>query len=424
MKTGMRSLLVIAGLSLVYAASLIFIAKPLPHLALAVRPVPVSLNLPYVLYARFMQWLFGSTAGVIMFANALLVWATACGVFRMGWRLADARHPILGGAVAMGLFLLNPLALVLPLTLGFYGEVLWAPLLLVFFMNGLYAVENWSAFMRALVLAAVWSCFLWVHIPSALLILIAFIPWMLYSRRPATASGTFATVFCLGSAIFSILWTFVWLIAKRWIALPSPLTKWKDVGLTVQQGMSAFDGISFWDDRLLHVTAWLSPFLLVWGIWLSLRSIRSMISEHRSTSGHIGTTLALVVLAIAISIPGQELLPGAWYLLLILAIWTPMAAHDLAKKENFYSRGFRFTFLSAFVVCVVMMWALHLWTPRGTLLPSGATLIALMAVCSAAAALFYGLLKRYALPIENRLQAFLAGSTVGYILTFSCQFFQ
>jgi hypothetical protein len=263
-----------------------------------------------------------------------------------------------------------------------------------------------------------------VHPPSALLILAAFIPWMLYNRRPATASGIFATIFFLGSVLFSLSWTVLWGLTYRWTLLPSPLVKLKEASLSLQQGIAAFDGTHFLNERFVHLTAWLSPFFLAWGLWLSMRSVKTMVSEHRSTSAHIGIGVAFTVVLVALLTPGKDILPGAWYLLLIWVVWSPFAAQDIAKKENFYSRGFRFTFLGAFVVCAVMLWALHLWTPQGSLLPSGSTLIGLTAACMAVGVLIYGLLKQFTLPMENRLQAFLAGSTAAYFLTLSCQFFQ
>jgi hypothetical protein len=423
MKTGMRSFLVIAGLSLLYAAALLLIAKPFSSPASAVPLIPFSQNLPYFLYVRAAQALLGLHAGAVMFANALILGLTALGVFRLGWRLADPRHRLASGAAAMLLFVMTPLSLVLPLTLGFHGEVLLAPFFLVMFFNVLLWVENWSAFMRAIVLGIAWSCFFWVHVPTALIVLAAFIPWMLYSRRPAAASGVFAAICSIGMGLFFILWTLAWALGRRWTEIQNPWERLKAVFASLQQA-AAWDGLAALHERLIHTTAWLSPFLGVWGLWICGRAIRGLMQERRAGVVHIAVMVSLMVLAIVLATPAKDVLPGAWYLLLILAIWTPLAAQDIAKKENFYSRGFRFTCAAAAAVCAGILWALQRSLPQGSLLPDGQMLVALSAACASAGVLFYGVLKRFSLPLENRVQAFLAGSTVAYFGVMAVQFFQ
>jgi len=64
------------------------------------------------------------------------------------------------------------MALALPLTMISRWCAL-APLLLVTFFITMSIVDTWSVFMRAIVLAGVWSLFLWVHVPTALCVLLA-----------------------------------------------------------------------------------------------------------------------------------------------------------------------------------------------------------------------------------------------------------
>src|SRR5436190_19349606 len=87
-----RTYLVVSGLSLVFAASLLLIAKPPPALAFILPPVAVSHNIPYFLYLRCVQWLFGFRSGSVMVANSALAWAVCLLVFRAGWVLTEARY--------------------------------------------------------------------------------------------------------------------------------------------------------------------------------------------------------------------------------------------------------------------------------------------------------------------------------------------
>ena len=216
MKSGMRSALVLVGLSLVYAAFLVLVGKPLLHLPGSLPPVTVSRNVPYFLFVRFIQWLFQFHGASVMLANGLLMLATFWLMFRVGWGIAKPPYSLEAATAAMILFEFNPLVIVMPLTLGFLGGVLWVPLLMLVFISMLIQVENWSVFMRAIVLAVVWSFFLWVHLPTALFVLAAFVPWLLYNRRPLPALGLFVTIFTLGSILFTLMWTVGCALARRW----------------------------------------------------------------------------------------------------------------------------------------------------------------------------------------------------------------
>src|SRR4051812_29565380 len=133
MKTGMRTLLVVTGLAFLFLAILVVIAKPLPHATYRIPHAEISQNIPYFFYLRLVEWLLGAHAGTLMAANSFLMLMVCVLVFRMGSGLADPNYKLLGAAAAMLLFELNPLVIVLPLTLGFLGGYLLVPLFLVFF---------------------------------------------------------------------------------------------------------------------------------------------------------------------------------------------------------------------------------------------------------------------------------------------------
>src|SRR5438876_147848 len=130
----MRILFVIAGLSLVFIAFLFLVAKPISHVSLFLPPAVLSHNLPYFLYVRGLQKLFGTGAPALMIANGFLMLLTCGLVFRVGWALTDPRYRLPGAAIAMVLCEFNPLVIILPLTLGYLGGYLLVPLFVSLFI--------------------------------------------------------------------------------------------------------------------------------------------------------------------------------------------------------------------------------------------------------------------------------------------------
>jgi hypothetical protein len=418
MKTGMRPFLVVAGLSLVYIAFLLLTAKPPSTLSFNIPPVTAAPNVPYLLYLRGVQWVFGYNPVWIMMANAALMLLMAWGVFRLGWRLAGPRYQFLAGTAAMVLFILNPLAIVLPLTLGFLGGYLLAPLLLVIFINVMLLVENWSVFMRAIVLSLAWSLFLWVHIPTAIFVLMALVPWVLYNRRPSLAMGILLTVLILGTLFFSISWMLGCAVSGHWSLVQSPLHTLNALGGYLHQGLvTAWGGGSaVVTERFVHILAWLSPFGVVFGAWAAGRTLQRLVLERRAATADFVALMSLVIGGVVLTTGGKDMLPGAWYLLVLAALWAPLVAHDLAKKENFYTRAFRLTFLAGFVICGAMLFTVKQGVSRGLLVPDLDMIFKVCAGLVAAGAVSHALLRKHPLSMENRLQALLAGAAVSYSL--------
>lgn len=414
----MRPALVLAGLTLLYAASLFLIAKPPSHLSFLIPAVSVSHNVLFFLYLRVVQWVFGLSPGVLMAANAVLMGLTLAGVFRAGWGWADARYRLSGATLALALVAIHPLAIVLPLTLGYLGGYLWAPLFLMVFVNTMIAVENWSAFMRSIVLAVAWSLFLWVHLPTALCVLVAMIPWVLYNRRPMTAMGIFLTVLILGAVMFSGSWTLGCVVARRWSMIKGPVDTVCALGGYVVQGVTTAwsGGSASFNERSLRIIGWLSPFLFIQGLWVTGLRLFQMLKERRASPVDLTALIALCILAAALTMPGKDVLPGAWYLVMVVVLWAPLIARRLAQKENFYSRGFRLTFSAGFVVCGIAFLIIQGGPSGGFLVPEGATLLKLVAVMAVAGGVLHAVLKKHPLTLENRMQALLTGSTLAYFL--------
>jgi len=419
----MRPTFILIGLSLLFVALLILTAKPLTHVSLDVPLVPASHNTLYVLYLRMAQALFGTGMGVLMAANGALMLGVCWAVFRAGWGLADAPYRLLGATAAMVLFELNPMVIILPLTLGFLGGVLWVPLFLLVFITAMRVVENWSTFMRAITLALAWSLFLWVHVPSALVVLLGMIPWVCCRRRPMSSVGVFLTIFLLGTAVFSTLWAAFCALTQRWSLVQGPLGTLRELGAHLHQGLTTGWGGGWpaMSERIVHAAGWLSPFFLMYGVWVSGESVIRMLRERRASTADLAALLSLMILGIVLFTPGKSTLPGAWYLLGVLALWSPLIAQRLAVKENFYSRGFRLTFLAGFVVCVGTLWILHQGGLNGALLPGAETLAKLVAAVLVAGGVSHRVLIKHPLTLENRMQALLIGSALAYFLVMDFQ---
>src|SRR5438045_9778353 len=88
MKPSGRVFLILAGISLVFGATLMLIARPPSRLPVTLPPVPMSSNIPYFVYLRGVQLILGYRTGAVIVANALIVIGISLGVFRMGWVLA------------------------------------------------------------------------------------------------------------------------------------------------------------------------------------------------------------------------------------------------------------------------------------------------------------------------------------------------
>src|SRR5207245_8318776 len=132
------------------------------------------------------------------------------------------------------------------------------------------------------------------------------------------------------------------------------------------------------EERLGHLAAWISPFFLLQGLWVSALAMRHMLKERRASTGDLAALVSLIVLAAILGTPEKDILPGAWYVLMLTVLWAPLVTRRLAKKESFYSRGFRLTFLAGFLVCGGMLYGLQ-GDSKGLLLPAAGTLLKVIA---------------------------------------------
>src|SRR5262245_19703837 len=100
MKDGMRLFLTITGLLLIYAAFLVWAAKPPAAVSYAIPPIPVTDNLPYSFYLRFIQWIFGLSAGAVMLANGVILILILGLAARVAWGISEPRYRYLAATTA------------------------------------------------------------------------------------------------------------------------------------------------------------------------------------------------------------------------------------------------------------------------------------------------------------------------------------
>lgn len=418
-----RSLAVLFGLSLSYIVLWVFTAKPLAMVSMIQPPVPISGNIVYFLLVRLLQKIWNDQTIALMAINGVLMLMVGWIVYRTGWGLADDRHRFQGATWAMSLFLLSPLSLVLPITLGFLGGYIVVPLFLLIFIGSMGMAEHWSGFMRAILLSLTWSLMLWVHLPTALLMLIAMIPWVLYSRRPVPSLGLFVTMILLGSAVFAAVWATGCAISGRWTMASGPVEAVRNLMLQIQATLPyiAQSGIRALGHRIFYIAGWLSPFLFIQGIWVTITTLQRMLRDRRSSTAELEGIVATEALLVVLLTPERNALPASWYILPLLALWVPLIAQQVAFKETFFSRGFRFTFGVGFVTAGIVLGLLYTSDLAGQVLPNPLALIKLLGAVLLAGVASYGFLKKHPLTLESRIQALLAGATLAYFVVMDFQ---
>jgi len=96
----------------------------------------------------------------------------------------------------------------------------------------------------------------------------------------------------------------------------------------------------------------------------------------------------------------------------------PAHRANLAKKENLYSRGFRWTTLAGLPFAEACSGSSRESLSR-LLVPDAATLLNLVGAVMLAGGLFHAILKKHPLKVANRVRAFLTGATLAYLLSWT-----
>jgi len=221
----------------------------------------------------------------------------------------SAVYRLIGATTALLLFELNPMALALPADDGISRWCALGAAAAGQFFITMSIVDTWSFFMRAIVLAGVWSLFLWVHVPTALCVLLGMVPWVIYNRRPAAALGPFAPILFLGTVLYSAIWSLCWALARQWSMMQSPFSVFSALGGVLRLGLMSLVRIqdaSTIADRVAHVAGWLSPFFLLLGLWVSGLGVRHMLKERRASTGDLAAVVSLVFLGAILLDVGQR----------------------------------------------------------------------------------------------------------------------
>src|SRR5262249_2164794 len=141
-----------------------------------------------------------------------------------------------------------------------------------------------------------------------------------------------------------------------------------------------------------------------------------MLRERRTTAADLASLISLVVLGVVLVSSGKDTFPGAWYLLMISAAWSPLIAKEIATKENFFTRAARITFGVGFVVTAVTFAVLRRNESAFSLVPGPDVLITLIAVIVVTGGIDHAVLKRQLMPWEQRIQPLVSGAIVAYFL--------
>jgi hypothetical protein len=153
--------------------------------------------------------------------NLALAFATAFVIYRGRWRSFDSPPQIVLAALSVACFLLNPL---------FFSYLLWTPdsaalrdaFLSVVFCGALFWLDHWSVLMRAAFLAVLFAAALWLGSAVVFWIPVAFVPWVLFNRRPPLALGCLFMIVGGGAGLYSLSWGILDVLIRGHAPWPGP----------------------------------------------------------------------------------------------------------------------------------------------------------------------------------------------------------
>lgn len=371
--------------------------------------------------------MFGLSSTTLVLTNGLLGLLAALLVFRIGWMLAGPRDAFRGAVASLFLFQLNPVAMVMPSKLELQGGIILVTLALLFFISLALGTEHWSTFMRAIVLALAWSVLLGVNVPTAVMILIAMVPWVFFSRRPVPALGIVVTMFLLGSAIFLGFWTLVCAGLRHWAVVGAPAEGGRLVWRFLAQGFwqSLHGAEAAFVHRLLTLNGWLSPFLFISGVWVTGKSVSAMLRDRRANIADLMALVAILILADLLLTRGKDVWLGPWHLLSLTGLWCPLLGRELVRQGSLHKTGFRLTAGVSFVLVALPLaffgqnvgWAVS--EPLGS-----PVLVAVLLAALAADGVSRFLNVSRSMTESERAHAVLTGSSLVYFLLLDCLFFR
>src|SRR4029077_12376304 len=111
-----------------------------------------------------------------------------------------------------------------------------APIVLLGSFSVMLMIEYWSGFMCAIVCALYWALILWIHVPTAVLLALSMVPWIIYSRRPLVRMGIVLTMVLLGGVLFFVSWMLACALLHRWLLMNGPLDAARALGSYLQSG--------------------------------------------------------------------------------------------------------------------------------------------------------------------------------------------
>lgn len=346
----------------------------------------------------------------VQLGQVAFVLATAALLFAAGQVLTEGRLALAGAVATVFFFLLNPVILqasVAPATAKAPQEALYV---LLFCLCWIW-MKDWSPFMRAIVSAVLFGIGLGLGAHSCFWIVLALVPWVLFSRRPLGAAATLLTVTLLGSLLYSLFYAMTELARGQSLSLGPPLTAashrlaslWMLPNFLVSHPELA-------QERFVSSAALVSLPWIVLALWAAGGRLAYSIKQRRADPQFFMATLVILsfVSALGNAAIGHGF-PALMSLTTHVTLSAPLVAADLAQRDYFLNRPSRMAALLGALSAGIAAHGFSL-SPTMTVIASAAA--------SAAAVIFTFVpadLRR--LSMERRWRAVLAGASVGSCLT-------
>jgi hypothetical protein len=294
----------------------------------------------------------------ILFAagSSYLLWTTGKSM------AAQTPRPVIGGLVAAGFFLLNPLTVagVVPAT---PYDRLSPALALALFLAVFSVTEHWSTFMRSVVGGLTFWLVLWCHPPAGLWLMLAMVPWAFFHRRPQVALVIWLTTVLLGGLLYALsglVIHLIWMKHWQWIDL------WTSARLAAAQlflpAPTLFEAGGRVAEGMNEMAQVLSPFGFALGVWSIVSIVKQLALDRRSQYPHIVAFVGILLLVLALR--GHVTMAS-------LAVWAPLVAYQFARSPQLGTRGFMNTaVLTALITAMVIAFRVnqygetvpnHLW---------------------------------------------------------------
>ena len=317
MRLGLRAVLTLLGSALVYCA---FVAPSLAKQPADFHALGVSLALLAV-----------TTASVAIQARRLAL-----------------EHSYRGqaGAVAIVLFLINPVTVLLGLT-GFISPPGLAALFAALFVAVWLSLEHWSLFMRSLTLGFLFAIGLACGASTTAWIVLALIPWVLFNRRPLSAVGFFTTVVGGGTLLYAVVWA-LYAFARH---------RPQEAMFPIQQIFTAVRYFQAPVHPLMESGLQIGFFWALLALGLAALRGRQAWLERRTDGAAFAALLVWIVPLVAIK--SSEGINATF-----VALSAPFIAAEAARKEYLMSRGSRIAVAMGAAVGTACQWSLFFFNEQ------------------------------------------------------------